>query len=198
MEFLPPLHPIGKQNQNDMENRISIPKPCHEKWNEMLPEQQGRHCLACCKTVVDFTSWEADDILVYLQQKNSEKVCGRFNQDQVMEMSPLQNDHLIQSVMQARMPLLRKMAAVIVICFGLIQGGDSYGQKVKGKIACPKPTLTEQLLGEAAIQPDTAKQHQPVIADTTKPQIMGMIMPYQPKEQKAIKKTTIRKKNAKR
>jgi hypothetical protein len=181
-----------------MENRISIPKPCHENWNEMLPGQQGRHCLSCCKTVVDFTHWETDDILVYLQQKNSEKICGRFNQDQVIETSPLQNEHLIQSVLQARMPLLRKIAAVIVICFGLLQGGDSYGQKITGKIACPRPARTEQLQGEPAIQPDTAKQNQPVIADTTKPQIMGMIMPYQPKEQKAIKKTTIRKRNTKR
>ena len=197
MELLLSPHPIGVQNRIDMENRISIPKPCHENWNEMLPEQQGRHCLACCKTVVDFTHWEADDILVYLQQKKSEKVCGRFNQDQVMEGPLFQNEHLVQSVMQARMPLLRKIAAVIVICFGLL-GGDAYGQKIKGKIACPKPTRTEQLQGEIAIQPDTAKQHQPVIADTTKPQIMGMVMPYQPKEQKAIKKTTIRKKNVKR
>lgn len=179
-----------------MENRISIPKPCHENWNEMLPEQQGRHCLACSKTVVDFSNWEADDIMTYLQQKSSEKVCGRFNQDQVMETHELPNGHLIQSVIQARMPLLRKIAAVIVICFGLLQGSDSYGQKIKGKIACPKPVPGEQLQGDVVmVQPDTAKQNQPVITDTIKPQIMGMIAPYTPK---VIKKETIRKKKAKR
>jgi hypothetical protein len=178
-----------------MENRISIPKPCHENWNEMLPEQQGRHCLTCSKTVVDFTNWEANDIMVYLQQKSSEKVCGRFNQDQVVGASDFQNDHLIQSVLQARMPLLRKIAAVIVICFGLLQGSDSYGQEITGKIACPKPTTTNQLQGDVVMQPDTVKHNPPVITDTVKPQIMGMIAPYQPK---VIKKETIRRKKVKR
>jgi hypothetical protein len=177
-----------------MENRISIPKPCHENWNEMLPEQQGKHCMACSKTVVDFTNWEANHILVYLQQKNSEKVCGRFNQDQVMETSGHQNEQLIQSVLQARIPLLRKIAAVIVICFGLLQGGDANAQKIVGKVASPKPVPKEQLLGEPVLQPDTAKHNQPVIIDTLKPQIMGMIAPYKPKEQKVIKKETIKKK----
>jgi hypothetical protein len=182
-----------------MENRISIPKPCHENWNEMLPEQQGRHCLACSKTVVDFTNWEANDILVYLQQKSSEKVCGRFNQEQVVETSYFQNEQLVQSVLQARMPLLRKIAAVIVICFGLLQGSEANAQKIVGKIACPKPVPKEQLQGDVVmIQPDTAKSNHPVIIDTVKPQIMGMIAPYKPKEQKVIKKDAIRKKKAKR
>lgn len=180
-----------------MENRISIPKPCHENWNEMLPEQQGRHCLACSKTVVDFTNWEANDILVYLQQKSSKKVCGRFNQDQVIETSDAQNEQLIQSVLQARMPLLRKIAAVIVICFGLLQNSDTYAQKIVGKIARPNPTTATQLQGEQVLQPDTAKHNQPVIVDTFKPQIMGMIAPYKPKEVKVIKKETIRKKKVK-
>jgi hypothetical protein len=181
-----------------MKNRISIPKPCHENWNEMLPEQQGRHCMACSKTVVDFTNWEANDILVYLQQKNSKKVCGRFNQDQVIETPKSENEYLIQSVLQARMPLLRKIAAVIVLCFGLLQGGDTNAQKIVGKIVCPRPTPKEQLLGEPALQPDTIKHNQPVIVDTFKPQIMGMVAPYQPKEQKVIKKETTRKKKVKR
>jgi hypothetical protein len=182
-----------------MENRISIPKPCHENWNEMLPEQQGRHCLACSKTVVDFTDWEADDIMTYLQQKSSEKVCGRFNQDQVTGTSDFQNEQLVQSILQAHIPLLRKIAAVIVICFGLLQGSNANAQKIVGKVAYPKPIPKEQLQGDVVIvQPDTAKHNQPVITDTIKPQIMGMIAPYTPKKEKVIKKETIRKKKAKR
>lgn len=179
-----------------MENRISIPKPCQENWNEMLPGQQGRHCLACSKTVVDFTNWEAHDILIYLQQKSNEKVCGRFNQDQVMTEPGLEHEQLVQSVLQARMPLLRKVAAVIVICFGMLHGNDANAQKIVGKVACPKPAPKEQLQGDIVIvQPDTMKHNQPVISDTVKPQIMGMIAPYKPKEQ--IKKDTIRKKKLK-
>ena len=32
-----------------------IPEPCHENWNKMTPQEQGRHCAVCSKVVVDFT-----------------------------------------------------------------------------------------------------------------------------------------------
>lgn len=180
-----------------MENRISIPKPCHENWNEMLPEQQGRHCLACSKTVVDFTEWQADDILQYLKQKNTEKVCGRFNLNQVEQDTPAESGHLIQKVWQSRMPLLRKIAAVIVICFGLLSGNDAMAQKRMGKVACPKPNPTEQvhMTGEVAMQPDTVKQVPPVQVDTARPrpQIMGMVAPYTPKKKAVLKPAPVKK-----
>ncbi len=35
--------------------KLSIPKPCHEDWAAMTPNEQGRHCAVCAKTVTDFT-----------------------------------------------------------------------------------------------------------------------------------------------
>lgn len=166
-----------------MENKISIPKPCNENWNEMLPEQQGRHCLACCKTVVDFTGWEMADIQNYLKQRSSERVCGRFNNDQVTTASEGNNKKLLSHVMQANIPILRKIAAVIILCFGLLSTEDASAQKKMGKVACPKPERTEQLQGEIAIQqPDTAKQQVPPRVDSLTPQlqVMGIIAPYHP------------------
>src|ERR1700756_4455260 len=46
-----------------MINTIQIPKPCHQDWNTMEPNEQGRHCLQCCKTVVDFTNQEPEEIM---------------------------------------------------------------------------------------------------------------------------------------
>jgi hypothetical protein len=58
--------------------RISIPKPCHEDWNQMSPDDKGRFCLSCQKTVVDFTKMDKSEIQQYFQTALNEKVCGRI------------------------------------------------------------------------------------------------------------------------
>jgi hypothetical protein len=61
---------------------ISIPNPCHENWNEMKAEEQGRFCLKCAKTVVDFTQKSKEQIKSYFEEV-SIKVCGRFLNEQL-------------------------------------------------------------------------------------------------------------------
>ena len=63
--------------------KITIPKPCHEDWEAMTPNQQGRHCTACAKTVVDFTVMTDEAIKKYFIQQKEEKICGRFKQEQL-------------------------------------------------------------------------------------------------------------------
>jgi hypothetical protein len=60
---------------------ISIPKPCHESWQQMTPAAQGRHCAQCCKTVTDFTGMTNNQIVNYLATANN--VCGRFDKQQL-------------------------------------------------------------------------------------------------------------------
>lgn len=171
-----------------MENKISIPKPCHENWDNMLPEEQGRHCLSCCKTVIDFSNWDNESIVTYLKQKNSERVCGRFSTDQIERQAAPQQE-LVHKVMRSRIPLLRKIAAIIILCFGLTGMEEANAQKIMGKIAAPKQPVEQQYTkGEIAIQPaDTSKPKPP--ADTVKPMIMGMIAPYHPPKNKKVKQT---------
>ncbi len=61
---------------------INITDPCHEDWQQMTPNEQGRHCLACQKTVVDFTLTSDQEILHYMATASSQ-VCGRFSNDQL-------------------------------------------------------------------------------------------------------------------
>jgi len=61
---------------------LNIPEPCHENWQQMTPNEQGRHCMSCQKTVVDFTLMSDQEVLDYISRASS-SVCGRFNNHQL-------------------------------------------------------------------------------------------------------------------
>jgi hypothetical protein len=63
--------------------KISIPEPCHEDWNKMIPNEKGRYCSACAKGVVDFTSKSKEEIQAYFIQNQGKKVCGRLSNEQL-------------------------------------------------------------------------------------------------------------------
>nr|WP_321224500.1 carboxypeptidase-like regulatory domain-containing protein [uncultured Psychroserpens sp.] len=60
---------------------INIPTPCHEDWDVMTPQQQGRHCASCEKTVFDFTAKTDEQIIKTYQTQNN--LCGRFKTSQL-------------------------------------------------------------------------------------------------------------------
>ncbi len=63
--------------------KLSIPKPCHEDWRQMKPDETGRFCNSCAKSVVDFTNMKATEIQQFFIQNKGEKVCGRFKSEQL-------------------------------------------------------------------------------------------------------------------
>jgi len=67
-----------------MENfKISIPKPCHEDWKLMTPEDKGRFCGACSKLVIDFSVMTEGEIIYFFQNHQNEKVCGHIKKTQL-------------------------------------------------------------------------------------------------------------------
>ncbi len=60
---------------------IQIPSPCSESWDKMLPNENGRFCLNCSKTVIDFTK-SSNEKLIALD-KNKTSICGRFYPSQL-------------------------------------------------------------------------------------------------------------------
>lgn len=66
---------------------ISIKKPCHQNWDHMTPNEQGAFCSKCVKTVIDFSSKSIDDIKHFFAVKQDEKICGRFEKNQLTSLS---------------------------------------------------------------------------------------------------------------
>jgi hypothetical protein len=68
--------------EKEIRMKLTIPKPCHENWNAMSPDEKGRFCSACSKTVRDFTA-AADEEIAETFSGTAELVCGRFNTSQL-------------------------------------------------------------------------------------------------------------------
>ncbi|MCD6018754.1 MAG: hypothetical protein K0S53_1875 [Bacteroidetes bacterium] len=66
---------------------ISIKKPCHENWESMTLNEQGAFCGKCVKTVIDFSAKSLDEIKIFFELKQNEKVCGRFETQQLTSLS---------------------------------------------------------------------------------------------------------------
>ncbi|MEO3403143.1 hypothetical protein AAFN85_04525 [Mucilaginibacter sp. CAU 1740] len=66
---------------------ITIPEPCHQQWQQMTAESNGRYCDHCCKTVVDFSVMSNEEIITHLSANHN--VCGRFEKQQ---LATLQNN----------------------------------------------------------------------------------------------------------
>jgi len=74
--------------------QIRIPSPCQENWDVMRPEEKGRHCASCQKTVVDFTGMSDGEIISHLARAG-QGVCGRMAPDQLnRDMSLLPPPHM--------------------------------------------------------------------------------------------------------
>ena len=61
---------------------VQIPKPYHEKWDDMTPQDKGRHCASCEKVVTDFTQMSDREVIDFLR-KDKGSGCGRLNPRQL-------------------------------------------------------------------------------------------------------------------
>lgn len=92
---------------------ISIPQPCNENWDAMMPQDKGRHCEACRTIVTDFTKMTDAEIINHLKISSS-KTCGRFLETQLNRelVEPLQNHNWFS---------IPKLSAAASILFSLLQ-----------------------------------------------------------------------------
>ncbi|HTB06617.1 MAG TPA: hypothetical protein VK806_06640 [Bacteroidia bacterium] len=80
---------------------LSIDKPCSENWDNMTPNEGGRHCANCNKAVVDFSNYTDRELLDFLS-KTKENICGRLSPYQlerpIISYEP-NNNSLLQKFM---------------------------------------------------------------------------------------------------
>ncbi|XZF13066.1 hypothetical protein ACTHGU_14865 [Chitinophagaceae bacterium MMS25-I14] len=101
-----------------MTAQIHIPQPCTANWDEMTPTGNGRHCAQCCKTVTDFTDWETEEIIAYLQANNNRKICGRITVDQAIAKVPTRRQQL-KAIWRSAAPVYKRIAAAIILFFSI-------------------------------------------------------------------------------
>lgn len=67
----------------DQNFTVRVPEPCHEDWNKMKPEEKGRFCSSCQKTVVDFSTKTDFEIKTIIEENRSGQMCGHFRKSQL-------------------------------------------------------------------------------------------------------------------
>ena len=130
--------------------KITIPTPCHEKWDAMTPNNIGRHCDVCSKTVIDFTTWQPQQILLHFETNTN--VCGRFKAEQLNEPLPTVED-FVKQIAYFSIPFLKKIAAIFLFVFiilgsnnkAIAQGAPMANKEdtVKQKKAIPKDYIKQ-------------------------------------------------------
>ena len=121
---------------------LEIPKRCHEDWNNMTPEAQGRFCNSCQKTVTDFTNMSDTQLIAFFKNPKP-SVCGRFTHEQ------LERDILIP---RKKIPWLKYFFQFALPAFLISLKASSQAGKLKlpaEKIVVQKTSST--LLGDTTI-----------------------------------------------
>lgn len=110
--------------------KISIPEPCHEDWNKMTPDEKGRFCSVCTKSVIDFTEKSDAEVKELILQNLEKNICGRFKKSQISHPISVQiPEQLLYSQTQYHRMFI--LALFIIMGSTLFSCTDRKGNKQK-------------------------------------------------------------------
>lgn len=125
-----------------MSDSIKI-KPCNVGWSQMTPEEKGKHCSLCSKTVVDFSQMNKEKIQLELKNyfQKGESICGHFaakDVDEIVVEVPIQ-------LLSQKMNFSKRFALALLVVMGtsLISCTNNKGEKEKLK----EVIVTEKVRG---------------------------------------------------
>jgi len=80
----------------------------------MVPNEQGRYCSACSKTVIDFTNYSDQEIADYFIARNGHSVCGRLFRQQIDRI----RIEVPETIFISRQPSWKKFLVICLLVFG--------------------------------------------------------------------------------
>lgn len=122
----------------------SIAKPCHENWDAMTPEVQGKFCAVCAKSVVDFSLMSDEAIVSFLESKTNDKICGRFGVEQ------LNKSYSLPQKMNFNFDLRAVILGVALTTFAM-DYTFAQGQVIKTEKVQEDTMKIERMLGDVAV-----------------------------------------------
>ncbi len=144
--------------------QLTIPTPCHENWNNMLPADKGRFCLSCSKEVVDFTAMSDSQLIAFFKKPSMGSVCGRFMDDQL-------NRQIIEP--RKKLPWIKYFFQFAIPAF--LISSKACAQETKGKVAavCSNEVKGDTIAFVSATKPIGNKQIKGIIKDKDGNPIIG-------------------------
>lgn len=120
---------------------VRIPEPCHEDWNKMQPDDKGKFCSSCSKSVFDFSNKTDAEIKTILIEHKDQKVCGHFKKTQIDR--PL-NITLDPANLPKNISITKTFAIALFLVFGslLFSCKDEKGNELK-----TDPEVPQMILG---------------------------------------------------
>lgn len=148
---------------------ISIPKPCHEDWSKMTPNEKGRFCQSCSKTVVDFTKMDVDEIQKYIHNNKNQRICGHIKQSQLSAV----NLRIPETVFNQTWNFNKLFLLALLLAMGttLLNCSDNNDRKqkistievVQSKTRNIDTLVTKCKIKEVHLDSTTSKEKKPVI-----------------------------------
>jgi hypothetical protein len=127
--------------------QFSIPKPCHEDWNKMSPQEKGRFCDKCSKTVHDFSSQSQNEIQEYLKVHEHEKICGHFRNNQLKK--PIRVEIMYRSFFN-RLSLSQAFILSLLIVFGTtLLSCKTHTNDIVGEINLTSPVKKDSIKNDS-------------------------------------------------
>lgn len=125
--------------------KLDLVFPCHEDTDNMGDTAKGKFCGQCNKEVIDFTTWEKEDVLNYLSEKKS---CGIFKNEHI---DSTQAEPIVH-IKRQRTYFSHLVASLSVMVLA-ITGCENSASQTKGKsvfnreVKSTKKTNCRQTLG---------------------------------------------------
>jgi len=181
----------------NIKQKITIPEPCHENWDKMTPKENGRFCMSCSKTVIDFTSMLPDEIQHFFIQNQNNKICGRFRKSQLDTINiQIPNQVFYSQTSHRKMFLLALFAAMGTTLFSCADKNGNKKKIDKVEVVTDNVPTEHILLGEPTIDETDTNQSivpppPPAKVDQVKfvkgePEIKAKTVDYNKKKQETI------------